>query len=312
MEPMLEMLPYRATSSIVVKREDVPHMMYPWHYHPEFEIIYVEKSYGIRLMGDNIDHFSDGDLMFVSPYLPHVWRNHNDFYQGNKDLMVKVYVIHFKEDALGPKFFDLPEFNHIKQLFKRGQQGVLITGESRRHISNLIEKVYRSSGIDRLVFLIKTLDALAGAEDYKLLSSQAYTHSINDLDAERISMVMNYIMKNYQKQINLDKIAEMVKLSKSSFCRYFKQRTRKTFTQFLNEIRIGHACKLLVAGNMTVSEICYDTGYNNISHFNRQFKLITGMTAKKYSQEYISSAIKNNQDLPAEIEIPETSLSYTF
>ena len=286
MQPILEKVPYTASSSIRVKRDLVPYMPYPWHYHPEFEIIFVEKSYGIRLMGNHIGPFNDGDLMFLSPYLPHVWKNDNDFYQDNKDLMADVYVIHFLEDALGSGLFELAELTHIKKLFQLGQQGMLITGETHKPISELVKKVYHSNGIERIILFIQTLDAIASAKSYELLSSPGYVNSINLTDTERINKVMNFLMKNYHNEISLEKVAEMVNLNKSSFCRYFKSRTRKTFTEFLNEIRIGHACKLLVNENMTISEICYETGYNNISHFNRQFKLITGMTAKKYIYQH--------------------------
>ncbi|MCE5345342.1 MAG: AraC family transcriptional regulator [Bacteroidales bacterium] len=299
MQPKLEKVPHYSTSSMFVKREIVPYMDYPWHYHPEFEIIFVEKSYGVRLMGDNISNFSDGDLMFIGSNLPHVWRNDKDFYGGREDLLVDVYVIQFKIDDLSKGFFDLPEFMHIRKLFLLGQQGVLIKGKDHKKISDLIKEVYYSSGIDRLAFFIKTLDAIANTKEYELLSSPGYSNSINSTDTERINKVMNFIMENFPDEITLEEIANLVNLNKSSFCRYFKSRTKKTFSQFLNEIRIAHACKLLVNGNIKISQICYETGYNNISHFNRQFKLITGLTAKEYSKKYLINA---NQESETQIE----------
>jgi AraC-like DNA-binding protein len=262
-------------------------MDYPLHYHPEFEIIYVEKSYGIRLMGNHIGNFNDGDLMFISPNLPHVWKNDNDFYVENKDLFVDVYVIHFKEDALKVGFFDLPEFAHLKKLFQLGQQGMLIKGSAQQKIIELIKEVYHSSGFDRLVLFLKTLDMIAKTEDYELLSNQGFTNSLNSADSERINTVMNFLMNNYTREIQLEEVADLVNLNKSSFCRYFKYRTHKTCSQFLNEIRIAHACKLLINGELSISEVCYETGYNNISHFNRQFKMITGLTAKAYTNKYL-------------------------
>jgi AraC-like DNA-binding protein len=287
MQPKLEKIFQNVSSSIAVKREVVPYMDYPWHYHPEFEIIFVEKSYGIRLMGNHIGNFSDGDLMFISPNLPHVWKNDQDFYQDNKDFFVDVYVIQFREDALGEGFFNLPEFGPIKKLFLLGQQGLLVRGEDQKKISELIKEVYCSSGIDRLILFLKTLETISLANNYELLSGIGYANSINTADTERINKVMSYLMENYAQDIKLDDIADLVNLNQSSFCRYFKSKTRKTCSQFLNEIRIAHACKLLVISNMTISEICYDIGYNNISHFNRQFKLITGLTAKVYAKKYV-------------------------
>ena len=287
MQPKLEKIFQNVSSSIAVKREVVPFMDYPWHYHPEYEIIFVEKSYGIRLMGNHIGNFGDGDLMFISPNLPHVWKNDQDFYQDNNDFMVDVYVIQFREDALKEGFFDLPEFALIKKLFILGQQGLLIRGEDTKKISDLIKAVYNSSGIDRLTLFLKTLEAISIASDFELLSGIGYANSINSSDTERINKVISYLMENYTQEIKLDEIADLVNLNQSSFCRYFKSKTHKTCSQFLNEIRIAHACKLLVISNMTISEICYEIGYNNISHFNRQFKLITGLTAKVYAKKYV-------------------------
>ena len=289
MQPKLERIPSSYSSSIAAKREITPFMDYPWHYHPEYEIIFVEKSYGIRFMGNHIGNFNDGDLMFISSNLPHVWKNDMDFYKDNKDLFVDVYVIHFKENSFKEGFFDLPEFIHIKKLFTRGQQGVQIKGNDHRKIAELIKEVVSSTGIDRLTLFLKTLDAIANTEDYALLSSPGYANSVNLVDTERINVVMNYIMQNYSQEIKIEEIAGLANLTLSSFCRYFKSRTHKTFSEFLNEVRILNACKLLVYSKKTITEICYETGYNNISHFNRQFKLITGLTAKEYAKKYMNN-----------------------
>jgi AraC-like DNA-binding protein len=291
MLPKLEKIPLYPTSSITVKREITPYMDYPWHYHPEYEIIFVEKSYGIRLMGSHIGSFNDGDLMFIGSNLPHVWRNDNDFYQGNENLKVDVYVIHFREDSLMPGFFDLPEFMQIKKLFTRGQQGILIKGKDHDKISSLIKSVYHANGIERLILFFKTLVAFAEATGYELLSSPGYIKSVNSTDTERINKVMECLVNNYSRDISLNEVADLVNMNKTSFCRYLKSRTHKTYSLFLNEIRIAHACKLLANNNMTVSSICYEVGFNNISHFNRQFRKITGLTAKEYQKKYLSNAL---------------------
>jgi AraC-like DNA-binding protein len=291
MQPKLEKIPFNHLSSITVKREITPYMDYPWHYHPEFEIIFVEKSYGIRFMGSHIGNFSDGDLMFISSDLPHVWKNDRAFYQDNKDLFVDVYVIHFRKDAFNEGFFDLPEFTQIRKLFLLGQQGFLVReGEDHKKISSLVKQVISSQGIDRLILFLKTLDAFANTKEYDLLSMLGYENSVDLADAERINTVMNFVMTNYSEDIKISKIAKLISLTEASFCRYFKSKTHKTFSQFLNEVRILNACKLLVDSNMTITQICYNTGYNNISHFNRQFKLITGLTAKEYAKKYLNES----------------------
>lgn len=293
MQPLLEKVIPNYASSIAVKREIVPFMDYPLHYHPEYEIIYVQKSYGIRIMGNHIGNFFDHDLMFISPNLPHVWRNDIAFYQDNKELFVDVYVIHFLEDALKDGFFDLPELAHVKRMFILGQQGMMIQGKDKTEISQLIKKVYEFSGFERLMLFLRTLDRIARAEDYELLSNQGFTNSLNNADSERINKVIDYLMYNYKRDTKLVDIAELVNMNKSSFCRYFKYRTHKTFSQFLNEIRITHACKFLMNNELTISEICYETGYNNISHFNREFKRITGLTAKAYRKKFVNIGLSN-------------------
>ena len=285
MQPKLEKIPSVYSSSLAAKREITPYMDYPWHYHPEFEIIFVEKSYGIRFMGNHIGNFMDGDLMFISPNLPHVWKNDKAFYQRNKNLFVDVYVIHFLEHDF-KEFFDLPEFTRIKQLFVLGKQGMLIKGNRHQEIAELVKETVLSSGVDRLILFLRTLNVLSTTKEYELLSSPGYISCADTGDAERINTVMNFIIKNYAQEINIEGIASLANLTESSFCRYFKARTHKTFSQFLNEIRILNACKFLVRTNLTITQVCYETGYNNISHFNRQFKLITGLTAKEYKKEY--------------------------
>ncbi len=290
MQPKLEKIFPNIASSIAVKREITPYMDYPLHYHPEFEIIYVEKSYGIRLMGSHIGNFTNGDLVFISPDLPHVWKNDKDFYQGNKDLNVDVYVIHFLKDALKEGFFDLPELKKVSRLFQLGQQGISIKGKDKLLIAGLVRKVYSSTGLERLIYFLQTLNALSNAREYELLSTPGYSNSINLADTERINTVMDFILENFDEEICLDEAASLVHMNKSSFCRYFKYKTHKTFSEALNEIRIANACKLLVNSDHTITEVCYKSGYNNISHFNRQFKLITGLTASNYAKKYLNDA----------------------
>lgn len=289
MQPKLEKISSNLLSSLAVKREISPYMDYPLHYHPEYEIILVEKSRGIRLMGNHVGHFTDGDLVFISSNLPHVWKNDKEYYQGNKDLNVDVFVIHFREDALCDGFFNLAELTHVKKLFALGKQGILIKGKDHEVISNLIRKVYHTSGFERLITFLHTLDAFANAKEYELLSSHAYAESNNNTETERINLVIDFLMQNYATEVSLDQLASLASMNKSSFCRYFKSRTHKTCSQFLNEIRITHACKLLINTDMAISNVCYKTGYNNVSHFNRQFKLITGSSAKAYKKEFLKN-----------------------
>ncbi|PPL03114.1 AraC family transcriptional regulator [Parapedobacter indicus] len=288
MKPKLEKISPNLFYSFAVKREITPYMDYPLHYHPEHEIIFVEKSRGLRVMGDNVARFEDGDLVFISSNLPHVWKNDKEYYAGNPEFYVDVYVIHFLPDALGDSFFDLPELNHISRLFELGQQGISILGTDHARISQMVKAVCLSSGFDRLINFLQLLDALSKIKEYELLSTPFYAKNIRKLETERLNQVIDYMMENYRHEITLDQLASIIDMNKASFCRYFKTRVHKTCTQFLNEIRITQACKLLLNQALNISEIGYEVGYNNISHFNRQFKLLTGASAKVYRKQLLN------------------------
>lgn len=285
MLPKLREIPNLVTSTLTVRRDVIPYMDNTLHYHREYEIVFVEKSYGVRLVGNHIGNFTDGDLVFLSPNLAHVWKNDKIFYENRSNYWVNVYIIYFGEKT--EHFLNFPEFTEIKKLFTLGKQGIFFKGKKEiSEISNLIKKVCNSSGMNQLIYFLQTLVALTEARDYTLLSGSGYSSGVNGHDTERIDKVISFMMKNYAREIELDEVSKLIFLNKSSFCRYFKLRTKKTFSQFLNEIRIAHACELLVNKKMKISEIGYETGYNNISHFNRQFKLITGLTAKEYINKY--------------------------
>ena len=289
MQPKLEKIPLSLASSIVVKREKKPYLDYPWHYHPEYEIVYHEKSFGLRFVGNHIGNFTDCDLMFLGANLPHVWKNDKDFYQGRKDLFVDVYVIHFHQNALTDGFFNLPELAHIKRLFSLAAQGLLIKGKDNHKIASLVKQVVNAKGIERLLLFLKTLDVMTGIKNYELLSGPGYLNSLKAPGTERINKIMNFITDHFAEKINIEDVASIANLSISSFCRYFKNRTHKTFSQFVNEIRILNACKNLINSEETITQICYGNGYNNISHFNRQFKIKTGLTAKEYRNKHAAA-----------------------
>jgi AraC-like DNA-binding protein len=289
MRPKLEIIPLDLFSSIAIKRIYASHIDYShWHYHPEYEIIYIEKSTGIRLIGNHVGSFKDGDLVFISPNLPHLWKNNNNYYKGDQNLQADMYMIHFDGQAFGRGFFDIPELTHVKKLFSLGCHGILVKGKNIKNISALIKKAYSSSGFERIIILFKILDALANTPDFELLANCNWQNFIGNNNSKKINKVLSFIVKNSNKQIHLEEVAEIAHLNKSSFCRYFKSCTHKTYSRFLNEIRIAKACEILLNTDMNITGICYETGYNNISYFNRQFKLITGTTAREYRKKIVS------------------------
>ena len=288
MKPILEKVPHSIDASFAIKREVMPHIDIPWHYHPEHQLIYVKKGYGTRLVGNHIGNFHDGDIALIGSNLPHVWKNDDDFYKNDRSKISDIYVIHFLIEKIATTLFSLPETVKINKLLARSNKGLLITGKTRLIVAEKIKTLYQTKGFERILLLLDILNVLAESRELLPLSSEGFHMVTSQVDQERIRKVHDYVMLNYHKEVSVQTMAEMLHLTKSSFCRYFKSRTSKTFSRFLNEIRIGKASRLLISNNQTVVEIAKTVGYNNISHFNRQFKEITGKTPKQFSLEYHS------------------------
>ncbi len=286
MKPILEQVPNYVDASFAVKREVMPHINIPWHYHPEYQIIFVNKGYGTRFVGNHIGSFYEGDMALIGSNLPHVWKNDDDFYKKDSSKISDIYVIHFLIDRIATTLFSLPETVKVKKLLSRSSKGLLITGRTRNVVAKKIETLYGAKGFERILILLDILNVLAESKELFPLSTEGFHVTTNELDQERIRKVHEYVLLNYHKEVRVQTVAEMLHLTKSSFCRYFKSRTTKTFSRFLNEIRIGKASRLLISKEQTVSEISRTVGYNNISHFNRQFKEITGKTPKQFYLEY--------------------------
>ncbi|MEQ6120183.1 AraC family transcriptional regulator [Reichenbachiella sp. MALMAid0571] len=289
MKPILEKLTLEPKFSFVVLKDVLPYYLTPWHYHPEYELVLVVKSTGQRIVGDKIENFTDGDLVLMGPNLPHVYNNDSQYYEGNDDLKAEAIVIHFTEDSLGNGFFDLPEMALVKQLLKTSERGMKIEGKTREIVESKMHSILSKKGSSRIIELLSILDILSATKEYRLLASPGFMMKNNTSGTERITKVHEYIMMNFKKDITLDEVAGIANMVPNSFCRLFKSCTRKTFSSFLNEIRIGYACKLISEERQNIAEICYSSGFNNLSNFNRQFKKITQKSPLQYKREYQST-----------------------
>ena len=288
LKPILEKLTTLEPSySFVLQKDSYPYYPTPWHYHPEYELVLVVKSKGQRIVGDSIEQFEDGDLVFMGPNLPHVFNNGPEYYDSNSELIAEAIVIHFKEDFVGRGFFELPEMTGVKKLLHDSRWGLKILGETRRKIASGMHEMLDQSPSQRLLSLLQLLEGLSVSKEYRMLASLGYLQAGQQLDANRMNKVYDYIMSRFRNPISLLEVAQVANLSPQSFCRFFKARTRKTFSQFLNEVRIGYACKLMAEEHLNIGDICYESGYNNLSNFNRQFKRIVDMPPKEYRKQYL-------------------------
>jgi len=255
-----------------------------WHFHDEYELTLILESSGTRMVGDNIDAFTAGDLVFIGKNLPHTWRN-----DGTRNYeKAQALVLHFLEDMWGDAFFDASELKHINAFLARSHRGIKIMGETRNKVADLLLGMEYATGVERIFSLLSLLDTLSLSDDLIDLSSESFTNSIEEPGSGRLRKVYEYIMNNFQGDISLVKVAEVAHMSPSAFSRYFKSRIRKPFRQFVIELKVGYACKLLMADDVAVTEVCYDSGFQNLSNFNQQFKKITGLTPKRYQLTHIN------------------------
>jgi len=261
-----------------------------WHYHPELELVYIIKGEGVRLIGDNISNFSPGEIVLVGANLPHVWRCNEEYFQNNPNLQVEAIVLQFMPDCLGRNLLNLPEASLLPILFEKAKSGLLIDGKAKTRLEFLLQKVVSATDLDRVILLLSILKIISESDDIHLISSEyhAFKQS-NESDVQRINKVYNYTMANYRKEITLQEIASVSNLSVTSFCRYFKLITKKSYYDFLIEIRISQSCRMLIEEKLPTGVICFESGFNNISNFYRHFKKITRLTPLEYKRKYLAA-----------------------
>lgn len=271
-------------NSLAIQNYCAPFFLKIWHYHPELELNVIHESVGTALVGDHIERFKPGDIVLIGKNLPHLWLNDADYFRKDSNLITKSHIIHFLEDFAG-RLFDIPEMEDIRNLLQRSQLGIKFIGKSNSEIINKIDTVVSSSGFNRIMAFIEVLKILSEQKHYKTLSSPGYLNTFINFKKDRLLPVYEYIMSNFKQEVCLEKAASLAHMNSSSFSRYFKQIHKKNFIQYLNETRIGYACRLL-REKKQVATACYESGFNNISNFNRQFKKMKGMNPSEYINSF--------------------------
>lgn len=286
MKPALEHLPKEKGESFVVKYFDYNYYPTPWHYHPEYEIVLVTESTGRRLIGDHVCDFEPGNLAFIGSNLPHIYRNDEKYYQPKSKLRAKSIVIHFSEDSLGNDFWKLPEAKSLKLFLRQSERGFDINGKTNNAISNQLEKIIGLKGIRRWLSLLEILNTIAESKE---LTSICKTSVIgkNEKESERLCLVFDWILHNYERDLRVTEAADLCNMSANAFSRFFSLRTRKTFSAYVTNLRLNKAARLLTEKELSVSDICYDCGFNNISNFNRQFLKQYKVNPLKYRRTFL-------------------------
>jgi AraC-like DNA-binding protein len=252
------------------------------HFHPEVEILLIVQGTGTRYVGDSAEPFAPGDLVMIGPNVSHEWCSDK---KSGSVISEAIYIL-FNTEMLGSSFWNLPESKIILKIIQQSGRGIKLTGKTRDEVAYLMNRIDTSYGFSRITLLMTILEMIAFNGEYQYLASPVVQNTINDRDSERLNRVFKYVLDNCQQDISLERAASIANLSKPAFCRYFRKRANKTFVKFMNEVRIGQACRLLVNENQSIAEICYASGYNNISYFIRQFRVITGFTPLGYRKKF--------------------------
>lgn len=261
-----------------------PYMHNPWHYHPESELTFIEEGRGVLFVGDSVTTYCKNDLILIGSNLPHEYRSS---IKDTPDYHSKSISLHFRNEFPGQDFYMIPEAKIIFQILEQSKTGIKFNDlVVQKKVKEKMMEIFRSKGIERINILFSILEMTAFSSDQEYLSSQSFIDSINEGQDHKMIIIYKFIMTNFKEQISVDDLASEVNMTKTSFCRFFKKRTKKSFIQYLNEIRIGYACKLLYTESYNISETAYESGFENISNFNKQFLKIKKQTPSQILAQF--------------------------
>lgn len=261
-----------------------PYLHNPWHYHPECEITYVNRGSGVLFIGDQVLNYKQDTLIMIGPNLPHEWRSDS---KENPDFHSQTFAVHFNKNFPGADFYKIPEAAAVNQLFEQSVRGIQVNDEHTKQIvKEKLVQLMNTRGLERISLLFSIFDHIVSCDNLELLSSLVFVNSIDEGQNHRMNQIYKYVMSHFKDQISVEEIAEEVHMTTTSFCRFFKQRTNKSFIQYVNDIRIGYACKLLLEGDYNISQIAYESGFENLSNFNKQFKKIKNLTPRQFALNF--------------------------
>lgn len=289
MKPILKIVDTQQSEAFQIMKVQDSYFFPTWHFHPELEIMLVQEGSGIRFVGNSVERFQAGDLVLHGSNIPHLYRSDKEYYDKETELVSRATVVYFKENFLGDSFWQLPAIAPLKKLLALSRRGIKFRGASRDELQARIESLEsQKNSIGRIIDLLSILRMMAETKEYDLLLASDFTRHVSEDDCERINKVYQFIIDHSTENPSLDEVSEVANMSTTAFCRYFKSHTTKTYTQFLNDIKIDNACRLLLDNRLSISQICFETGFNNFTHFNDQFKKITGVTPRQYQTSHLN------------------------
>lgn len=279
-EPAYRLIHPQANRSFVFKWEPFD-LTTRWHYHPEIELIYFIKGRTSGVIGEGFCQFEEGDLVLLGPNFPHVLQEDKEYARQYPECKPFGLIIQFTEGFLGNDFLQKPELFAINQLIKKARRGLSFPDDTIGKLSSLLLTMHSMPETRKLLSLLEVLTTLSEADHYSYLTPKDYSFD-HSHDEDRMHAVNRYVYEHFSEKITIHDIAMIANMTESSFCRYFKSRTLKSFTKFLNEVRISYACKLLNNESYSVTDACFESGFTNLSYFNRQFKSVMKMPPKNY------------------------------
>lgn len=257
------------------------HFECPWHFHPEYELILTLHCPGYRLVGDNITHLRRGDLVLVGARLPHIWQR--DSHSGAAP--AHILLAQFEEKFLGDACLKLPAMAPIRQLLRRAAVGLQFTGRTRDRVDGLMHAMAHTTGLRRLVLFLTALEAMATTREVHPIASAGFTAELNPFNQERMATLLKFINDRIDQPIRLSEVARMANLSEGAFSRFFQRHTARTFPAFVNELRVGRACRLLAETEQSITDISMTCGFANLSNFNRQFLRLKRATPSEFRRQ---------------------------
>ena len=280
------MVPVGENASFAVREFDLPRFTSPWHLHDEYELTLILSGTGKRFVGDSVSPYAVGDLVLIGSNLPHYWRSD----QTGRRQRSHSIVIQFRQNSLGEDFFDRPELRQIKNLLLRCRRGIRFFGNPRKVITGKMLAIRKAAGLQRVQEFLSILDLLARTKEYRLLAGEGFLETSTGWRDERISRACQYVFDHLGENLSLKDISRVAAMSPESFCRFFRKMTGQTLFSFINRIRVGHACALLIGSALNISEAGYASGFSNLSNFNRRFRQIKGVNPRQFRRQFQESA----------------------
>lgn len=254
--------------------------LFYWHFHPEYELVYIKAATGTRHVGEHISTYEESDLVLIGSNIPHL-----NFDYGVKTEYQKV-VVHLKKEFVESHFQPIPELNPISDLFEKSKYGIVFKGETNKLVGEKLFQLEQMNSFQQYILLIEVLQELANSSEIEFLHEQSYQNKFSEREQGRLRTIYAYVDKHYHQKIELGEIAEISNMSKEAFCRYFKKASKYSFIEFLNRYRISQS-KLLLMSGKTVSDACYQTGFESLSYFNRTFKKVADENPRDFRKKYL-------------------------